>query len=1012
MTNRSKTSNTGKDTADEHHNRRSKTSSTTASDPPKTKAKVSSSSKNRNTNTRLSSGTTPTTPTKTKSKDKRIRSHSSSNSSPLVKDRTKKLSRSLSDPDVQLFKKESQRRGRTKRRSSSLSPSNHRSSSSSNNKKRGTTVKKERGSNGSLNHNNKQKSKSSSTKKDGSYRPYLIPIKHQLSSDISTPILKPASTLHQALSRISVASFLRHEGGGNGSGGIPVNKVSHNHPGQQHRRNLSLSTDHCSLLLAHGGLFRKTKYHVIDVADILDWHSGVVATRAMEEYCLLLATKDSKSSSSKNVHHKDNRDHSGGGGGGDSGSNDNTSAVVALCIPSIVSIFYRNAATGKRASLDLLIDNPDHRRAVVATLDLVARTYRDVTPLIGNETLLMRYIWKDIDINNDNKVNEREFLSLCHRHHFYAPDDAAKQFRSFCKDHHVIRNELSYSDCMHLLQLLKGRTVAMDAWKTLFGSTATTVDAKTLMTTFLHGPQKESKTCDLQDAIDLITTMNATELDNYHIVDGGSTNNNNTHSTRTSSSKLLSRPQFEEFLRSRLNDAYDPSKRLPPTRPLIKPISHYWINASYNTYLLGASSSDRDPSSSASSSTSDFESSSIEAYTHALARGCRYIELDCWDGPTLPDGECVPMIYHQCPGFSSRIGKSKRGGSKRSLGRDDAVDDDSQQQQRGSTKITFRSVIFVIVNYLKANPTTYPIILSLENHCSRPYQKAMAKLMKNTFGSRLFIPASVHRTKELPSPEELVGMIVVKGKKPSSHNGGVGSVESCSRTNLDPYADMFKKFDAPVKPESKRIQSFLPDQTILSSPLLSSKHRKKKGGSSGGAGGGLGAGPGMFDKRDDDDDMPKYDDELLAVTLFFDAEFSGFFEDSMDLLPSHNHSIGDTKVAKVAAKYETNPKLWREFNETHCKVIPERNKKCLPIPFFGSRGKLIPILVFVKIIVVSVHSNCSDTDLPEYSKYQYQKWKFTVPYFQQQLQSSLSLGDGMSTSGTQFFIVRYQPMFE
>ncbi|KAK7901929.1 hypothetical protein WMY93_018698 [Mugilogobius chulae] len=92
--------------------------------------------------------------------------------------------------------------------------------------------------------------------------------------------------------------------------------------------------------------------------------------------------------------------------------------------------------------------------------------------------------------------------------------------------------------------------------------------------------------------------------------------------------------------------------------------------------------------------------------------------------------------------------------------------------------LPFREVIETIAHFaFKASP--YPLVLSLENHCSVEQQAVMAKHLRTILGNSLLTkPLSDQPLKELPSPEELKYRILVKGKKHTPHLGQLSKTGS------------------------------------------------------------------------------------------------------------------------------------------------------------------------------------------------------------------------------------------
>ncbi|XP_074175472.1 1-phosphatidylinositol 4,5-bisphosphate phosphodiesterase zeta-1 [Rhinolophus sinicus] len=141
------------------------------------------------------------------------------------------------------------------------------------------------------------------------------------------------------------------------------------------------------------------------------------------------------------------------------------------------------------------------------------------------------------------------------------------------------------------------------------------------------------------------------------------------------------------------------------------PLNDYFISSSHNTYLIADQLVGR---------------SDIWGYISALIKGCRCLEIDCWDG-----SQNQPIVYH---GYTF------------------------------TSKLLFKTVIQAIHKYAFIT-SDYPVVLSLENHCSPPQQEVMADDLQFILGDALLSDMLDDFPDKLPSPEALKFKILVRNKK-------------------------------------------------------------------------------------------------------------------------------------------------------------------------------------------------------------------------------------------------------
>jgi hypothetical protein len=181
---------------------------------------------------------------------------------------------------------------------------------------------------------------------------------------------------------------------------------------------------------------------------------------------------------------------------------------------------------------------------------------------------------------------------------------------------------------------------------------------------------------------------------------------------------LLSYKGFQRLLMdTSVNAAMPAHKARAVYMDMTLPLSSYFISSSHNTYLSGNQLSSE---------------SKPDAISRALRLGVRVVELDTYDGRNADEGPVVNHAHTLC------------------------------------SQTTFRECVAAI----KAHAFTtsaYPVIITIENHCSVPFQAQQASMLRDAFGDTLFTwsPGTggwASGPMEWTSPADLLGKVVIRDK--------------------------------------------------------------------------------------------------------------------------------------------------------------------------------------------------------------------------------------------------------
>nr|XP_012631258.1 1-phosphatidylinositol 4,5-bisphosphate phosphodiesterase eta-2 isoform X4 [Microcebus murinus] len=386
-----------------------------------------------------------------------------------------------------------------------------------------------------------------------------------------------------------------------------------------------------------------------------------------------------------------------------------------------------------RESLDLVSHSGDEARTWVTGLRYLMAGISDEDSLARRQRTRDQWLkqtFDEADKNGDGSLSIGEVLQLLHKLNVNLPRQRVKQmFREADTDDH--QGTLGFEEFCAFYKMMSTRR-----------------DLYLLMLTY-SDHKDHLDAADLQRFLEVEQKMTGVTLESCRDIIAQFE-----PCPENKSKGVLGIDGFTNYTRSPAGDIFNPEHHRVH-QDMTRPLSHYFITSSHNTYLVGDQL---------------MSQSRVDMYAWVLQAGCRCVEVDCWDGP---DGE--PIVHH---GYTL------------------------------TSKILFKDVIETINKYAFVK-NEYPVILSIENHCSVSQQKKMAQYLTDILGDKLDLSSvSSEDAGSLPSPHMLRGKILVKGKKlPANISEDAEEGEVSDEDSADEIDEDCKLLSGDASMNRKRVEN-------------------------------------------------------------------------------------------------------------------------------------------------------------------------------------------------------------